>query len=189
MRSSLLISWFALLAGIAAWVGVVFFFIDIRDMKSARQERLDEIEQLTQQEVDAAKVKALLNETKNQRANLTTITAMDVLSIVKIVETVGNPIGVPVRITNASPSGPISKNSAMRSISITIGADGSYNSLLRLTQLFESLSLPSVVEGIDLYKSSTETEGEETVTVIESTKSGWHLDLQIKIFTTASIST
>jgi len=183
MRTFTFIAWVSLLLGFGAWAGIYFFYETIQEKETARTQRLRSIEQSTQQQTSAARIQALVNDTKDSRAALDAIMTTELLSAVKTVESVGKPLGLVVHVENASPSG--SKTGLLHAVSFALSADGSYSSLMRLLQLFETIPLPAIVEQASINKQSDDPKADAPK---DAPKALWHLELRLKVLTLANVS-
>lgn len=180
MRTFTLISWLGLLVGIAAWVGLVFFWYTIEGKRETRTQRLHAIEQSAQRQLNAAHMKALLKETSEARTALDEMTSSDILSAVEMIEGSGKPLGLNVHISSATPTGVFSKGSSLHSVAFELDSEGNYSSLMRLMQILESLPLLTTIERVELHAEADSTKPDA--------KALWHLDARVKLFTTATVT-
>jgi hypothetical protein len=151
MRLLHLSAWGALIIAIALWGG---FGLLVRTLYA---ERTDFTKAQATKEQDAlrgesaARLHATVQDTASDRASIESLLSMSILNAVEMIETTGRQAGATnVSIADATPiaGSPAAKD--LTPYSIVVNAGGSFSSLMRAASLYETLTIPSILEQLEL---------------------------------------
>ena len=175
-------SWASILAAMLAWGGVVSFAWTILEMQVARAALSGDLDQAAAKQTVAARARALARETTEERVALERSARVDVLSAVNTIESVGVSAGVTVHVSDARTESSIAGNPGgltLSAIGFVVTAEGTFTGLMRALLLLETLPLPTVIEEVELARPPIdETSGNVP----------WHLNVRLRLLTTANIS-
>ncbi|MBI2030344.1 hypothetical protein HYT05_01865 [Candidatus Kaiserbacteria bacterium] len=180
--TSTYVAYGALAVTVCIWVGVGFFANHIQDKRIAYTARTAEAAKQANVAVDAAKLRILANNNIERASKLDTIMSSDVPMIVDVIKSVGTAAGVPIKISGALPTSVPKNQKGVQAVAFILESSGSFSSMMRVLALFESLPLPSSIEIIDL---SREGQGGGASSRPLQT---WHLNLKLRVITTATVS-
>ena len=164
------------LLGIAGclWIGVIFFGWSVAAEKSSLESSQSSANALEVQQASATRMRSLAHDTKDTRGKLDTLAHVDVVSMVDAIDAVGKDAGVFIQIGQALPES--GKSGTLRGVTFQVGADGSFNALMRSLALLATLPLPASLDQAQLVYSG------------EGTTAGWHMSAHVRILSTADIS-
>ncbi|MBI5003839.1 hypothetical protein HZC00_01975 [Candidatus Kaiserbacteria bacterium] len=180
--TSTYVAYGAFVATVCVWAGVGFFVNHIQDKRIAYTARMAEAAQQANVAADAAKLRILANNNSERAAKLDTIMSSDVPMIVEMIKSVGTVAGVPVKISGALPTSVPKNQKGVQAVAFILESTGSFSAMMRVLALFESLPLPSSIEIVDL---SREGQG---AGVSSHVSQSWHLNLKLRVITTATVS-
>lgn len=153
MRTSLL-AWLTLILSLGLWS--VFGFL----VWSLYGERVEYISAAAAaQEAglrgeSVSRLRATIEDTKDARASLDALIALDILRAVEILEQAARQAGaseVSIGEANASSLGSkVPKD--LSAVSIVVNIEGSFSSLVRAMSLYETLTVPSTLEQFEMEK-------------------------------------
>ena len=183
MHTSLIIrSWVTLLIAILAWCGVGAFAMWLLQMQAERSAYIAEAAAVNLQQGQAAQLRALARETMDSRASLEKATNVDLLSAVTLIESV-HASSTSVHVVGAQGTKTVVKGQTqLNTVDLTVRAEGPFLSLVHIMQMLESLPLSTSVQQINLYRIPVDPNAKNTTTV-------WSLDVRLRFYTTASLST
>lgn len=172
----------ALAAAVCVWAGVVFIAVLIQDKHTAYITRMGEAAQQAAIAADAARLHILASGNVERSSKLDMIMSPDVPMIVDTIKSVGVAAGVPVKISGALPASVPKNQKGVQAVAFILESTGSFSSMMRVLALFESLPLPSSIELVEL---SREGQGGGASSRTPPT---WHLNLKLRVITTATVS-
>lgn len=176
-------AWVACGLCVAAWTGVWFLDASIAENAQAHTQNKQSADQKLSLDAVAARTRALIQDTADARTELAALSNTDVLAAAKLIESVGVPAGVTVRVSDAAAEHPATVAGAgdhpLHAIGFTVESDGSFAALMRVVALLHTLPLPTSVEQLDLARAPDDGNG-KTVR--------WHLSARIRLLTSADIS-
>jgi len=186
MRSSLIIkvfAWVAFAACIGAWTGVWFLDSAIADAAASREEERQSADQRLTRDAALARAQALIDDTAEERAQLSQLVSVDVVAAANTIESIGAASGATVKVVSANPEALSSANGAaasLHAIGLSVSAEGSFAAVMRAAALLETLPFPALVEQLDL--TLVPDSG------APAKKPRWRLSEQVRLLTTAVIS-
>lgn len=117
----------------------------------------------------SSRVKAIIQDTEVERAALLSLLQVPLIDAIKIVEDAARAAGAsqvsigeatPLSVKNPSPAPPPTTH-----VAVVVQAQGTFPALLRAVSLFETLTIPSTLDGFDL----------------EKTEKGWRLTARLTL--------
>jgi hypothetical protein len=181
MRSFSSLAYGALLLALIAWGALLWGSSALISNAQTRAQSAANQEQIAAKKSYTARLAALAQDTRDQRAVLESLVHPDVVTIVNGIESSAQSIGVPAQVTSALPEGEptdLPGGGKVQAIGFVVEAHGSFSNMLKTAALFEKLPIASTVESIDLEKAAPDG----------ATASSWHLTAKIRVFTSAPIS-
>jgi hypothetical protein len=180
--TSIYVAYGALAATACVWIGVGFFANHIQNKRIAYTARMAEAAQQANVAADAAKLRILANNNIERASKLDAIMSSDVPMIVETIKSVGTAAGVSIKISGALPTTVPKNQKGVQAVAFILESTGSFSAMMRALALFESLPLPSSIEIVDL---SREGQGGGASS---RTPPSWHLNLKLRVITTATVS-
>lgn len=180
--TSTYVAYGALALTVCIWVGVGFFAKHIQDKRVAYTARTAEAAKQAGVVADAARLRILASNNLERASKLDTIMSSDVPAIVEVIKSVGTAAGVPIKISGALPTTVPKNQKGVQAVAFILESSGSFSAMMRVLALFESLPLPSSIEIIDLSR-----EGQGGGSSSRPSQS-WHLNLKLRVITTATVS-
>lgn len=182
-KTAIYMSWLLLaiaitIAGLVVYAGTV-----ILDDATTRSQAAADAEQQMARAAFNDRLGSLSRETEAARKELDTLTRIDIVSMVDIIERVGEGAGVKIAVSSAMSGGPavdLPGGAAVQPIQFVVEASGSYKDVMHVVALFEQLPLASAIDEVSLQRGPTSETGASAT---------WFLTTRIRVFTTASIST
>jgi hypothetical protein len=173
----------ALGIAIISWCAVAFFLFVIVQMQSERAQYIEDAAAANLQQGQTAQLRILARETESDRASLDAIANVDVVSAVNFIESV-QASGTVVHVTEAQPVKIAVKANTqqMNVIDLSTHAEGSFSSLMRVAQLLETLPLATTVQEVDVSRAPVNPGA-------KSTAATWSLNMRLRFYTTATLST
>lgn len=152
MRSLTLLSWAFLAIATLAVAAAAYAGQALQDAATAHAVSAQAEAQQLDRKAYAARVEAIALETEDERAELEAFMHLDIVSAAGEFERVGARAGAAVSVTDATPQGGIELQGGgnLQWIAFAIAADGSYESLMRTLELYESLPLALEVTQLEL---------------------------------------
>jgi len=172
----------ALAAAICAWVAVGYFAVIIQNERAAYLQQISD----TATQVDKAAADARLHVFASgnlaRSSALDAIVAPDVSSIIDTIRSVGTAAGVPIKINDALPGTVAKTQKDIHAVAFVIESSGSFSKMMHVLALFGALPLPSSIEMVDLARVP------QDAAVTTRTPQVWHLNLKMRVLTTAIVS-
>ncbi|MEK7628110.1 MAG: hypothetical protein AAB421_01690 [Patescibacteria group bacterium] len=120
---------------------------------------------------EGAVVRAVLRDTKMNRAKLAAITKeREPIEDIRSIESAAEQVGTALVIEAVSPSGGTAEDASLESYLITMTVEGTFSSIHHFISMLETLPLPSSVEQIK----------------IEAIEQGWRGSIIVKIYIEAA---
>ncbi len=180
----MVMSWVALVGVLCVWAGVVLFAWYVFQLHTARVAYVSSVGLSTTKQIVAARMHVLARETSGERAALEGSENADVLSVVSVIESTGTAAGVKVQVSDVQTVRTVPGKGgapAFNVIGFQIQSQGSFSSMMQVAEMLESLPLPTDIDQLDLGRSPIRNDP-------ESAKALWHLNIHLKLVTTASVS-
>ncbi len=159
-RPSLKLAFVALGAALLAWVGVFFFVQSVHSAQALAEKEIRALREVNTSEESRNQMLAVFNATEVPRRKIEESLHIDVLTLARMVEGVGEDVGVALRVANAvSEQTPIQNKAAAGSITVvqfTIEARGSFALLAQALALLEQLPIPSKVEEVSFMRMESD---------------------------------
>jgi len=175
-------SWITLAIAIFAWCAVGYFIFVVFQMQAEHAQYVTDAAAANLEEGQAAQLRALARETESDRTALVNASNIDVLTAVNQIESV-HASGTAVHVTSANPIKASGKNAPqLNAIDLTAHADGTFSSVMHVAQTLETLPLSTIVQEIDLSRSSIDLNA-------KNQQSQWSLDVRVRFYTSAALST
>lgn len=175
------ISWFMLALAVAAWAGVVYGSLWLKDEAQVRGSRAQTVDQRTDEAAQAARLRAFVTETGPDRTRLDELTRSDIVAIATSIEQAGDEIGVDARVSTAIPSGiatEIPGGDSLQRIAFIVQAEGTFSGVVQLVRVLGSFPGFSEIDQFEL----------ERVPTAETASRAWRTSLRLQIYTTSDIS-
>ena len=163
---------------LVVWAGIYFAAVSIRAHAVELSSSVSSVQAQEDRIAYQKRLSALATDTQSNRAELESLVARDVVSIITMLEEAGKPLRLSVLVNDAQSAGvaqEIPGGGALNAVTFLVESQGSYASLMRLETLFENLPLVSTVDGVELQE-------------LQDSSIPWHLTARIRVYTTASIS-
>lgn len=144
-------SWLAgtmVIVALLAWGGFALFASQIASDRADYAEALSTSEQESLRGDSAARLRATMESTVEERADLERILALNVLQAVEIVEQTMREAGARDVVTQDASAG--SDIGDVSAVSLVVNATGSFAALSRAIALLETLPIPASLEGLEL---------------------------------------
>ncbi len=169
----------ALCLALLAWGIVGFFAWTIQTDENKRAADARDAQLTAVKNAQGIRTHALVADAAPDSANLKDLLNVDVVSASYMIEGVGRAAGVKMRLSDAQPEGEVGTDILpLHAVGFVVTADGKFSDLLRAVRMFESLPVPSSITRLDI----------ERVPKSAGTPVGtWHLNVSIRILTTAQI--
>lgn len=136
---------------IFAWAGVGYFAWTISTDEARRITDIQTAQQSALRHDVAVRLRALVQDTASDRAQLETLLTTDLVSAVERIESVGKAAGVTTELGNAAPeAAPTTPNLSVDAVGFVVASEGTFPKLIHALQLFETLPVPSSVRRFDL---------------------------------------
>ncbi|MDO8576285.1 MAG: hypothetical protein Q7R90_03150 [bacterium] len=173
--SAILVLGLALLA----WGIVGYFAWTINTDENKRAEDARNAQLTAVKNAQAVRTHALVADAAPDSAKLKELLNVDVVSASYMIESVGRAAGVKMRLSDAQPEGETGTDILLqRAVGFVVTADGKFTELLHAVRLFESLPIPSSVTRLDIERAPKSP---------GTPASLWHLNVHIRVITTAQI--
>lgn len=167
------IAWITLALGIGAWGGAIFLAERIAYESEARVFAAESQEQSSVKQMSAIRTRALAEETRKEREALERQLGVNVIGLANIIENAGRSVGVAVRISDALPESGANA-AALKGVGFVIEAYGSFNSLMHVAAVFETLPVPASVEQLEF----------EHISGSGGATGSWRLSARLRILST-----
>jgi hypothetical protein len=162
-----------LLLALSACAAVFYFEFLISDAKTSYVAAVQDAQQQFTEQNSSVSIRAVVQDTAQERAQLDTLLSPDVASIANTLRNVGKAAKVSVKLGGAVPEyGEPQDTSGIQAVDFTLSADGSFSALMRTEALIETLPLPSSIERFDIQRNA-------------ATGDSWHMDISTRVLTTA----
>lgn len=173
-----------LVVAIAAWAGVGYFVHIVLGERDAYGARIGAIDHVAQMQAASARMHALVQDSAGERSRIEKLANVPLLVAVDAIEAVGKATGGKLQISGASPAGTVQggKGLVLHAVTFLVQSDGSFSALMKTLEILESLPLPMVIYGIDIARSPLGTDAGG------DSKPSWHLNVRIRLLTSADIS-
>jgi len=180
-------AWVAITVAIAAWVGVFIYAGWISRQLDTHQSQATDMQSISEREMEAIRLHALVRDTKNLRAQLDGLTRTDVIGVANIIESIGKIVGAKVKIGAATPEaieqkGSSNNTSGLRAVSFVVESEGTFASLMNTAALLETLPMISSIQGMEIERAPLSSGPNSTKQVM------WRLVAHIRVLTSADIS-
>ncbi len=140
----------ALLA-VCAWVGFGFLLTMLHKERAAYAETALSSEEVQMREESAARLRATIQSTESERAQLESVIGVSIIQIAETIEAVGKQAGASsVTIGEATPISVPAPN--IGGVAVVLNAQGSFVSLMRFVTLLEVLPIPSLLDQVEIAK-------------------------------------
>lgn len=170
------IAWIALIIALLAWCEAGYFVYRSFSREADRAAALSLLSDTVAQNHREAQIQSAVASTADDRAVLQAFTQVDPVALASLIKASGTSIGDEIDLGNAVPQ-PRSSKSVLDAFSFTAQAQGSFASLMRVLNILETLPAPASVQDMNL--SVVPEMGGPTL---------WNLQVQIRVFTSSSIS-
>jgi hypothetical protein len=149
-----IIPWLLFCCSLAMWGVFGFLVWSLYGERTAYVEAAAAAQEAGLRGESLSRLRALVEDTKEDRTSLETLLAIDILRAVQVLEETARQAGardVVVGEANATAvGGKAPKN--LSSVSVVINMGGSFSSLSRTMSLYETLTLPATLEQFDMEK-------------------------------------
>lgn len=184
MRPSSLISgsWVALVLAVIAWGGAGYFIWSVLGLQQAHDQYVGNAQAATIEQTQSAQVRSIARETINERAALERVASIELLAAVNMIESIGDTAGVKVQVRDAQTEKTIVGKAGtppINVVNLSVQTQGSYATVMRVFEMMETLPIPVVVQRASFIRSQAADSGKAVL---------WNLDVGLKLFTTATIS-
>ncbi len=171
--------WVFLFLAVSAWGGVAWFGMSLVQYEQSRSTQIVVVQETESKGAAAARLRSLMQDTAEDRAQLEALLHSDVISIVAFLERAGGG-RVTVSVSDARPEGSavprtISKSTGITATGFTIEAGGSFSDLMRVVERLENLPLPSTIVRVELSENKNDQK-----------KTTWSLSAHIRILSIPS---
>lgn len=140
-----------LAAALLSWLGVGYFAWVIRSDEIRRTADIEVAQQTALRHDVAVRLRALVQDTADDRARLSALLATDIVSAVERIEGAGKAAGINAQLGNAVPeSAPSVPNVSVDAVGFVVAGEGTFAQTMHALQLFEALPLPASVRRFDL---------------------------------------
>ena len=173
------IAWILLLGAFGALAGVGYFAHAIGEESATRADQLRRQDAQAAKDAADIRVRALAKDSEADRGRLSDMLDIGILEIVDILEVAGKAAGVKLHLSDALPENSARGGNSgdLRAVGFQLQADGTFPSIMRAVQLFESLPVLASIQRLDIsHTESSEAGGQ------------WHLSAYIRVLTSAAIS-
>lgn len=173
------ISWALLLIALSALSGAAYLSYDVLAEARVRAQIATDAEQMVTRRAYNERLRSLAAETEESRARLDAIAGHDVVSIVDMIEGVGEATGVVMRVSSALSGGDgtdLPGGTTLRPVVFVLEAEGSYAEVNHAILLLEAMPLPSSIDQIALQRGS------------EEGTTRWFASIRFRVHTTTNIS-
>jgi hypothetical protein len=177
MKKISITAYILLALALVAWGAVALFALQIGNSENDHAAAAAASQQNSDQAAAAQQIRALAADTAVQRAQLSDLVSVDVVSVANLIAAAGKAAHVDLTLGQAAPE-TVPDGSPVGAVGFVVDGQGTFSSLMRASQLLETLPVPSSVERLDL----SEVPGDAT------TPTSWHLDLELRVLTSSSIS-
>jgi hypothetical protein len=118
----------------------------------------------------ASRLRATIHDTEVERASLDGLLDIGILRAVEVLETTGRQAGATeVTIGEATPMPLTAAPAGLTSVSIVVNMQGSFSALIRALSLYETLTIPSILEQFEM----------------EEVGSAWRATARVRVYHTA----
>ena len=179
MKRLSLLSYALLVLALCAWGAVIYAGYRIEAAASIRADAINVAQQQADQTAYVGRLHSLVGETALGRAQLESLMSSDVVAIVSGLESAGK--NVHAKVTTAAPEGTpttLPGGGQLQAVGFAVNASGSFSDLMHALTVYEHLSLPSTVEGVDI----------EALDQTAAKAAPWNMTVHIRIITSAVIS-
>ena len=173
------IAWFSLLAALGLWGAVLYaaFWIQGQAAESAHSaaQSAQQLDRLAYTQ----RLSALASDTKDARLQLERLVQPDAVTIVNTIESAGKSARVNATVSDAISEGASQQlpgGASLQAVAFIVQAQGAFLDMMKLAGLFEQLPLMSVVEQLNIERST----GGDTAKA-----SSWRMTARIRVLTTA----
>lgn len=170
------LGWLSLCLALLAWAGVGYFGWMIAGEEATRASRLSEGQQASLKEAAAARAHALIADTGPEQSALEAFFGVDVISAARLIRETGASVGVATDVGSAQPEqmSSLQGGTNLSAIGFLVRGEGSFSSVMRALELFETLPMPATLERFDLQR------------VQDSSR--WQLNLYLRVVTTTPLA-
>lgn len=139
-------------AALLAWGAFAGALLLLSHERAAYAEAHAAADQSSERSAAAALLHVLVRDTTADRQKLESFFESDILEEVRVIESVGDSVGVPLKISNAtSPDEEKKKGkSVVQTITLDVAAEGTFSKLMHASELLQSLPFPSDVLELSL---------------------------------------
>ncbi len=159
MRHLTYLSWLALVGSIALFATLIYLAGVIQDQAHVRAALAADREQEIDRSTYAQRVRAVIAETEDERAALDAFGRLDVVTVVEMLEAVGQSAGVKVTVAGADTEGgtALTSGEVLQPTVFSVNASGSYAALMHAAELYERLPLAVQIEQLVIQRDSAES--------------------------------
>jgi hypothetical protein len=175
------LAWTLLTLAIIAWIAVAYFAQAITAQEDARAAALEAQQQSSDAQSSSVRLHALAQDTEPDRTTLEGDLAVGIAPIANTLKNAGTSAGVDLTLSGALPEPASSSggSDSVGAVGFVVEGTGTFSALMRTVQLLETLPLPSSVQQLDI-QQIPDPSGKPGET--------WHLNANILVLTTSSIS-
>ncbi len=171
---------FTIILALAAWGGFVFLLMKTGTEESSRAERQKILQHLADTQMSSAEAEAIASQTQSERADLEALSKVDIVSLVDSINAFSGRTGAMVQVGTVEPQAlpvPAGSTVSMSAVDIPVSASGSFDSVMRVMTLLETLPVPSSIVAYDLdHGGGPGADGQ------------WTLSAHLRVLTTADLS-
>jgi len=146
-----LTAWLSFLLALALWA--IFGYL-VWSLYGERAEYVEAAANAQEAELrgqSASRLRASVQDSEVERASLEGLIDLTILRAVEILETTARQAGAKdVSIGEATPQG--GSATTLSSVSIVVNMQGSFSAIMRATSLYETLTVPSILEQFEMQK-------------------------------------
>lgn len=166
-------SWILLTAAVISCAAVVGFGWYLDAQVASQREAAKAARSAESQRVADLRMGVMAKESADDRRQLDTVLAADVITVADIIERAGTAAGVPLTLNNAVPEN-AQKGGNVHAVAFSVEASGKFPAILRVAQLLETIPMASSIESLELSRTAGSAQ--------------WQLNATIRVLTTVNIS-
>ncbi|TSC87039.1 MAG: hypothetical protein G01um10148_144 [Parcubacteria group bacterium Gr01-1014_8] len=178
-----LASWGSFLLAILLWAGYGYLIIKLADERTLFSATEVEAIQSAERNAASSRLHSLIRDVKSEQELLEELARTDVLTAVKTIEAAGKSAGAKVTVSNATASQLVNKANSqsvkdLRSVTVTVNGEGSFQSLIRAAKLLEALPFIASVQNLQFEELPLSADGKRR-------GDAWRMSVGMRIITTS----
>ncbi len=151
MRTIHLAAWGTLIITLALWGGFGFLVWNLYGERADYAQAESSLEEDALRGESAARLHAMVQDTESARASLESLPMIGILDAVEMIETTGKRAGAAsISIGEATPAASSNVPKGLTAYSIVVNTAGSFSAIVRTMSLFETLTIPAVLERFEM---------------------------------------